>query len=55
MCTHCLHKGIECEWDEGGQGESERYICYEFILIFNDRDCQNMFIEVTACMWHLIM
>ena len=26
--------------------------CYKFILILNSRDCQNdIFIEVTACMW----
>ena len=23
MCVNCLHKGVECEWDEGGHGESE--------------------------------
>ena len=22
VCTNCLRKGIECEWDEGGQGKS---------------------------------
>ena len=26
MCTSCLRKGIECEWDEGGQGKSKVYI-----------------------------
>ena len=20
MCTNCLCKGVECEWDKGGQG-----------------------------------
>ena len=23
ICTNCLRKGIECEWDEGGQGKSK--------------------------------
>ena len=23
VCMNCLQKGVECEWDEGGQGESE--------------------------------
>ena len=22
LCTNCWRKGIECEWDKGGQGES---------------------------------
>ena len=36
MCTSCLKKGMECEWDEGGQGKSERiyiYIYYFLILL----------------------
>ena len=32
ICTNCLRKGVECEWDEGGQGKSERYIF--FFLFF---------------------
>ena len=35
-------------------GDGPGHKCYEFILIFNDNDCQKMFIEVAACMWHLI-
>ena len=23
--TNCLRKGIECEWDDGGRGESKNY------------------------------
>ena len=26
VCTSCLRKGVECEWDEGGRGKSEVYI-----------------------------
>ena len=28
MCTNCLRKGIECEWDEGGQGKSKMYFFF---------------------------
>ena len=31
VCTNCLRKGIECEWDERGQGKSKRY----FFLFFD--------------------
>ena len=24
VCMNCLRKGVECEWDEGGRGESEQ-------------------------------
>ena len=30
VCTNCLRKGVECEWDEGGQGKSEIYIYFDF-------------------------
>ena len=30
MCSHCLHKGIECEWDEGGRGESQKKLFFSF-------------------------
>ena len=28
VCMNCLHKGIECKWDEGGQSESELMIFF---------------------------
>ena len=31
MCVHCLHKGIECEWDKGGQSESKNIYIYIYI------------------------
>ena len=24
ICTNCLRKGVECEWDKGGRGKSEK-------------------------------
>ena len=32
VCTNCLRKGVECEWDKGGRGKSEIYI---YIYIFD--------------------
>ena len=26
VCTNCLRRGIECEWDEGGRGKSKLII-----------------------------
>ena len=26
VCMNCLRKGVECEWDEGGRGESKLMI-----------------------------
>ena len=34
VCMNCLRKGIECKWDEGGQGESY------FILFLTCTDCK---------------
>ena len=28
ICTSCLRKGVECEWDEGGRGKSKVYIYF---------------------------
>ena len=28
MCTSCLRKGMECEWDKGGQGKPERFFFF---------------------------
>ena len=33
VCTSCLKKGMECEWDEGGQGKSERIYIFFLILL----------------------
>ena len=30
ICMNCLMKGIECEWDEGGQGKSEIFFFFDF-------------------------
>ena len=30
ICTNCLRKGIECEWDKGGQGNSESHFSFDF-------------------------
>ena len=30
VCTNCLRKGIECKWDEGGHGKSERFFLFFF-------------------------
>ena len=42
------------KWDSRGYPGSP-FNCYKFILIFNSEDCQNIFIEVAACMRHSIM
>ena len=30
VCTSCLRKGVECKWDEGGRGKSERFLFFFF-------------------------
>ena len=31
VCTNCLRKGIECEWDKGGQGKSEKLFFFFYL------------------------
>ena len=41
ICTSCLRKGIECEWDEGGRGKSE--ILFFFLTLLKTpigKSCQ---------------
>ena len=41
VCTNCLRKGIECEWDEGGRGKSEIYkIFFDFTQTPIGKSCQ---------------
>ena len=48
VCTNCLRKGIECEWDEGGQGKSEIYIYLTQTLIGKScQPCQKQKIRCT--------
>ena len=28
VCTNCLRRGVECEWDEGGHGKSKKKIFF---------------------------
>ena len=30
VCRQCLHKSIECEWEEGGKGKSE--LCHDLLI-----------------------
>ena len=30
VCTNCLRKGVECEWDKGGRGKSEKFFFFDF-------------------------
>ena len=42
VCINCLRKGIECEWDEGGQGKSEKKInlLFDFNSTTTGKSCQ---------------
>ena len=42
ICTSCLRKGIECKWDEGGQGKSKVYIYifFDFTQTSIGKSCQ---------------
>ena len=37
ICTNCLRKGIEYEWDEGGQGKSDDFL---FLTLLKSVDRQ---------------
>ena len=39
VCTNCLRKGIECKWDEGGHGKSERFFFF-FLTLTQNADRQ---------------
>ena len=42
VCVNCLHKGIECKWDEGGCSEFELIIIifFDFGSTTTGKSCQ---------------
>ena len=41
VCTNCLRRGVECEWDEGGRGKSKKnFFFWTFTQTLIGKSCQ---------------